>query len=224
MTAILFGSIGTLADTSELQREAFNAAFREHGLDWNWSQDEYQKLLADSGGAKRVAAYASERGEDVDADAIHRTKSENFQRGLRAGGIEPRPDVAETIAAARADGAKVALVTTTTPENLSALKEALAPGIELDSFDLVLDTTDVTEAKPSGDVYRLALKRLGETASGVIAIEDNVGGVSAANDAGLTVVAFPGENNADHDFSAADRRVDRLTVADLPVLSTSHSS
>src|SRR5579875_2388832 len=67
MTAVLFGSIGTLADTSELQREAFNEAFREHGLDWNWSRDEYRELLRDSGGAKRIAAYAQERGDTVDA-------------------------------------------------------------------------------------------------------------------------------------------------------------
>jgi hypothetical protein len=34
MSAILFGSISTLADTSELQRRAFNEAFSAHGLDW----------------------------------------------------------------------------------------------------------------------------------------------------------------------------------------------
>jgi hypothetical protein len=33
MTTVLFDSIGSLADTSELQREAFNEAFRAHGLD-----------------------------------------------------------------------------------------------------------------------------------------------------------------------------------------------
>ncbi len=222
MTAILFGSIGTLADTSERQREAFNAAFREHGLDWEWSQDEYRQLLAESGGAQRIGAYAESHGIDIDAAAVHGTKSEIFQRALRAGGIEPRPDVVATIQAARSDGAKVALVTTTSAENIAALKEALAPALDLNSFDLVLDSSDVSEVKPSGDVYRLALERLGEDAADVIAIEDNVGGVKAANDAGLTVVAFPGENNADHDFSAAERRTEHLTPGDLPLLSASH--
>ena len=33
MKAILFGSIGTLIETSDLQREAFNEAFKEAGLD-----------------------------------------------------------------------------------------------------------------------------------------------------------------------------------------------
>ena len=36
MSAILFGSISTIADTSELQRQAFNQAFKAHGLDWDW--------------------------------------------------------------------------------------------------------------------------------------------------------------------------------------------
>ena len=40
MPAILFGSISTVADTSELQREAFNQAFAEHGLDWRWDRDD----------------------------------------------------------------------------------------------------------------------------------------------------------------------------------------
>ena len=34
--AILFGSIGTIVETSELQRKSFNQAFSEAGLDWNW--------------------------------------------------------------------------------------------------------------------------------------------------------------------------------------------
>ena len=34
--AVLFGSIGTLAETSDLQRDAFNEAFKISGLDWFW--------------------------------------------------------------------------------------------------------------------------------------------------------------------------------------------
>ena len=39
MTAALFGSIGTVVDTSEIQRESFNRAFAEHGLSWSWGRD-----------------------------------------------------------------------------------------------------------------------------------------------------------------------------------------
>src|SRR5262249_41629106 len=104
MPAILFGSIGAVAETSELQRAAFNQAFEAHGLDWNWSREEYQDLLRESGGARRIAAFAAERGDDVDAAAVHETKSELFRRNLADAAPGPRESVPEVIAAARESG------------------------------------------------------------------------------------------------------------------------
>ena len=49
MPSILFGSIGSIADTSELQRQSFNQAFEQHKLDWYWSQDEYSEMLKKMG-------------------------------------------------------------------------------------------------------------------------------------------------------------------------------
>jgi HAD superfamily hydrolase (TIGR01509 family) len=224
MTAILFGSIGTLADTSELQRDAFNEAFKRHGLDWQWSQAEYQELLSESGGESRIRAYGESHGGDVDAAAVHATKSEIFQERLRDGGVSARSGVVATIEAARAAGAKVALVTTTSPANISALGEALKVELDIDGFDLLLSTEDVAEPKPAGDVYTLALERLGEQAADAVAIEDNVGGVTAAAAAGVSVLAFPGENNAGGDFTAASKRVAELSPEDLPMLSGSHGA
>ena len=215
MTAVLFGSIGTLADTSELQRAAFNEAFARHGLDWEWSQDEYRDLLARSGGRQRIASYAQARGEKVDADAVHRTKSEIYQRKLEQEPVRARAGVAEAIEQARRDGLKLGLVTTTSRGNLQALGRALQSTVDLDRFDLLVDLDDVSEAKPAPDAYRFALERLGESPDDVVAIEDNVGGVAAATAAGLTCVAFPGENNAGHDFTGAERTVDHISLDEL---------
>ena len=82
MSAILFGSISTLADTSELQRQAFNDAFEAYGLDWEWSRDDYASMLGSNGGAQRIEDYAASRGVDVDAAAVHAKKSEIFQELL----------------------------------------------------------------------------------------------------------------------------------------------
>lgn len=218
MTTLLFGSIGTLADTSELQREAFNEAFAQHGLDWNWTRDEYRELLRDSGGADRVAAYARDRGQDVDAAAIHTTKSELFQRTLEQGGVAARPGVVDTINEAKGAGAKIALVTTTSGDNVAALGRALDPEVKLDTFALVVDSSDVTQAKPAPDAYRYAIEQLGVSGDTCVAIEDNVGGVQAATDAGIACVAFPGENNAAHDFGAAAQRVTELRFAEIAPL------
>lgn len=213
MSAILFGSISTVADTSELQREAFNAAFAAHGLDWHWSREDYLPLLERSGGSARIAEHAQTAGDEVDAAAIHATKSELFQQRLAASGVTPRPGVAETIAAAGEDGVKVALVTTTAPENVSALIAAL--GDLGERFDLVMDGSAVPQPKPDGAAYAFALERLGEATGGCIAIEDNVAGVASASTAGLRCVAFPNENTAGHDFEQADERVERLEYAHL---------
>lgn len=157
MSAVLFGSIGALADTSEVQRKAFNEAFRAHQLDWNWSREEYRQLLQSSGGKDRIAAYAQSRGQDVDAAAVHQTKTEIFQKRLQEDGISPRPGVVQTISEARRDGAQVALVTTTSPDNVTALSEALRPQVDIGAFALVVDTTSVEHPKPAPDAYRYAL-------------------------------------------------------------------
>jgi HAD superfamily hydrolase (TIGR01509 family) len=205
MSAVFFGSISTIADTSELQRQAFNEAFAAQGLDWSWDRDEYREQLKGSGGALRIAEYAKARDEDVDADAVHAAKSEIFRKNLAASSIQPRPGVAETIA----------LVTTTSPENVAALLEAVQSQIPRDSFDLVVDVTQVEDAKPDRAAYVFALQKLDLQVDNAVAIEDNVGGVTAAVAAGLVCVAFPNENTAGHDFAKAAAVVDTIDFEQL---------
>lgn len=215
MSALLFGSISTIADTSELQRESFNEAFASHGLDWRWEPEEYRELLRGNGGADRIAAYASERGQDVDAAAVHATKSELFQQKALAGGLSARPGVLDALRSAKHAGGKVALVTTTSPANVAAVLQA-TEGLEPSDFDLLVDNEQVGESKPDPASYAYALTTLGEDAADVVAVEDNVGGVQAAQAAGVEVLAFPNANTAGHDFGSA-RVVDQLAATDLPV-------
>lgn len=215
MSAVLFGSIGTLAETSEIQRDAFNEAFRTHGLDWHWERADYLAMLAGSGGRNRIAAYARARGQDVDADAVHRSKSRLFQEFLATADVAPRAGVVDTIAAARAAGTKVGLVTTTSPENVAALLDVLGPDVRRADFDVVVDLAAVTDPKPAPAAYAFALTALGEEPTGCVAVEDNADGVIAAAAAGVPCVAFPGANTTDHPFAGARSVVDRLDPADL---------
>ncbi len=214
MPAILFGSISTLADTSEIQRDAFNRAFAEHGLDWTWDQEEYAGLLGSNGGRDRVAAYAADRGETVDADAVHATKSRIYQETLRSTDVAPRAGVVETFQAAKDQGLQVGLVTTTSADNLAALGDALAGKVDFAGFDVVVDQSKVSNRKPDAEAYSFALAQLGADASDAVAIEDNLGGVESARAAGVPVVAFPNGNTVTHDFGDV-RRVDALDLADL---------
>jgi HAD superfamily hydrolase (TIGR01509 family) len=218
MSAIFFGSIGTIADTSELQRQAFNQAFKTHGLDWCWNREEYLTMLEKSGGQQRIANYAASTGQIVDVEAIHRSKSEFFQKSLAESQVLPRFGVVETIQGAKNKGLKLALVTTTSQKNISSLLEALRPTIQATDFDLIVDASSVERPKPDQAAYAFALERLGEKPDDCIAIEDNLCGVEAAIAAGLNCVAFPGENSAGHDFEKAQHLVNRLDFDELQKL------
>jgi len=141
MPALLFGSIGVLAETSHLQRDAFNDAFREAGLDWHWSEADYRAMLSDAGGRDRIARYADERGEQVNADALHARKTALFQARLEQG-VPLRPGIEDAMAAARDKSWQIAFVTTTAPDkdcvavedNPDGLTAAKAAGISCIAF------------------------------------------------------------------------------------------
>lgn len=220
MSAILFGSISTLVDTSELQRRSFNDAFAQHDLDWNWSREDYRSMMGTNGGAQRIADFASSRGQDVDASAVHATKSERFRALLAETSVEPRPGVVETIAAAKDNGMRLGFVTTTSAENVAAVLTALESHIAANTFDVVVDGSDVEQGKPDPASYTFALKQLGEQAGECVAIEDNEGGVRAAAAADVTCVAFPNENTAGGDFAAATETVESLDPQQVRRLAT----
>ncbi len=219
MPALLLGSISTVADTSELQRQAFNQAFAEHGLDWRWDQGQYRAMLAKSGGQARIAEYAQSLGQTVDAKAIHETKSRIFQENLGKDQVAPRAGVVDTIKTAKVNGWKVGLVTTTSPANVTALLDALSPDLGAADFDVIVDVSSVDKPKPDPAAYAYALRNLGESAADCVAVEDNVGGVEAAAAAGVPVIAFPNQNTAGDDFTAAQRQVSELNANDLLALS-----
>lgn len=209
MQALIFGSIGSLVETSDLQRKAFNEAFAAHSLDWNWDRATYRTLLQRSGGQDRVARFAQDHGESVDATAIHALKSKIFQKSL-AQGVPLRPGVADTMALARTRDWRLALATGTSAANVDAI--LAATGLSRANFDIVLDAARGLAPKPAPDVFHAALEALDLSAQDALAIEDNPDGFRAARAAGLACVAFPGEL---HDPAAFDQSRAHQTTLDL---------
>jgi HAD superfamily hydrolase (TIGR01509 family) len=171
-------------------------------------------MLASSGGQARLAEYARSLGQTVDAQAVHDTKSKLFQQSLSTAELSPRPGVVDTITAARGRGWKVGLVTTTSRANVVALLESLAPAVTAEDFDVVVDADSVGLPKPAPDAYTFAVAALSVSPGECVAIEDNLGGVSAARAAGVPCVAFPNANTTSHDFGDT-RVVDHLDLDDI---------
>jgi HAD superfamily hydrolase (TIGR01509 family) len=91
----------------------------------------------------------------------------------------------------------------------------------LDRFATLAGVDRVAQGKPAPDVYLLACRELGADPARSVALEDSAHGVTAAQAAGLRVVAVPTALTRYTDLTAADRIVDSLsevTLADLAAL------
>ena len=205
LQAIIFGSIGTLTETSHMQRASFNAAFAEAGLDWHWNADEYARMVADgaSGGKARIAGYAAGRGmamADSMAQALHDRKSALFQAMMADEGLVPNPGVAELLVEARAAGLGLAMASTTSARNIAAMFAATRPVLTADMFDVVTSDAVVARGKPAPDVYLAVLESLGIRAETAVAIEDTLQSLAAPVAAGIVTLAVPGAIARNQDF------------------------
>ncbi|MEL6584269.1 MAG: HAD-IA family hydrolase [Pseudomonadota bacterium] len=213
LNALIFGAIGTLAETSDLQREAFNRAFRQSGLDWDWDAATYQRLLQTPGGARRIADEARSTGVMVDAAAVHSRKVANFRALVLERGIALRPGVADTLAAARAAGLKLGWATSTNPQTVALIREGLGQSLPADIFDHIGDSSDGRAPKPAPDAYLRALSAMGVSADAALAVEDTPESATAALAAGLACIAFAGEAAALRQFPPGCIRVEALSPA-----------
>ena len=70
LRALIFDVDGTLAETEDLHRQAFNRAFAELGLSWRWAPALYADLLTVMGGKERLAHYIDTQ-HPAEAEALH---------------------------------------------------------------------------------------------------------------------------------------------------------
>ena len=203
LEAILFGSIGKLVENSDLQRCAFNRAFAEAGLDWNWNIGTYKRLLAKSGGRNRIQNYAIQQGIDVDAHMIHQRKSEIFDDFIADGNLPLRLGVNDVMQFAIKTNIKLAFVTSTSQANIDAVLSALSSQIKRDDFDFIGNDKMVTEPKPSSEIYSKALFSLELLPQNCIAVEDTETSMKAALAASIRCIAFPGAYATKQDFNGA---------------------
>ena len=125
MKAVLFGSIGTLIETSDIQRESFNQAFKEAGLDWYWDQEDYTKLLKKSGGTKRIEDFAEKNNTNVNAKKIRERKTQIYNEKINSTIISPREGVLDVLEYALKNKFKIGFVTSTTLNNIESVFKTL---------------------------------------------------------------------------------------------------
>lgn len=202
LQAVLFDVDGTLADTEQDgHRIAFNAAFKQFELDWNWDIRLYGELLQVTGGKERIRHYI-ERYAPAFLDkkdlgewiaSLHKTKTKYFESLMEAGSIPLRPGVARLIQELRHEQVKLAIATTTTMENVTALLKSTLGEESIDWFDIIGAGDIVPLKKPAPDIYQWVLGQLNLPAHQCIAIEDSENGLKSALAADLpTLITVSG--------------------------------
>ena len=223
--ALLFDVDGTLADTErDGHRVAFNRAFAEAGLDWVWDVPLYGELLAVTGGKERIRHYVERyrSGDRLPPDfddlivRLHAAKTRHYTALLAEARIPLRPGVRRLLDEARRQGVRLAIATTTTSENISALlRHALAPDAAL-WFDVIGAGDVVAAKKPAPDIYHYVLERLGLSAAECVAFEDSENGLRASLAAGLATIVIVNDYTRTHDFHGAALVLDHLGEPDRP--------
>ena len=225
LAALIFDVDGTLADTErDGHRVAFNLGFQEAGLDWEWSPELYGELLAVTGGKERIRFYLEKYNTqfkkpgnfDEFVAGLHAAKTSFYTKLMSEGAIPLRPGVERLIHEARDAGMRLAIATTTTPENVTALLTYTLGSDSIDWFEVIGAGDIVPAKKPAPDIYHYVMEEMNLAPEQCIAFEDSYNGIRASVLARLTTIVTTNGYTAEDDFTGAAIVLDQMGEPDLP--------
>ena len=192
LKAVFFGSIGTVAETSEIQRRSYNLAFNRLNIDCYWNVANYCEMLKVPGGKDRLRNFTIPNISEEDVDKVHNLKEEIYAELIEREDIS-RIEFVEVFHHSKASDLKVGLITTTSEKNINSLSKALEDKVNFSDFDIITTSKDCKVPKPSPEIYQNALRKIGVSPNEAIAIEDTQVNLDASLSANINSILYPGE-------------------------------
>lgn len=215
--ALIFDCDGVLANTErDGHLVAFNRMWREKGVPWQWSLEQYAEKLKIGGGKERMASLA----EDPDFWAVfavpasaeawngivadwHRRKTEMYEELIASGTIPGRPGVKRLAEEAHAGGWTLAVGSTSSIPAVRAVLTHVMGEKTSGTFAGVFAGDMVKAKKPASDVYTMTAEKLGIAPSRCIVVEDSRNGLLAARAAGMRCIITLNDLTKGEGFSEA---------------------
>lgn len=218
LQALIFDVDGTVAETADLHRAAFNRAFDEHGIGWHWDREIYSNLMPVEFTLPKLRLFAlatqrSGHGHVPNFELLAKIaarKARLFADAVREGAARLRPGVARLMVEAQHQGLTLAAVSTSSRAETEALLSATLGFSALGWFSSLKTSENASLPNDAHALYQAVLKDLAIEGCRAIAIDDSGSGAQAAAACGIIVVATPGIYTSSNRFEMAG-----LVVSDL---------
>ncbi len=221
LRAVFWDVDGTIADTELCgHRVAFNLAFKDFDLDWNWNESQYLDLLKISGGFNRIIHYRNVLNSELsntECSKIQSRKRLHYKNLIQSGKIKVRDGVMRLIRDLSNFDIEQFIVTTSGRDSLEPfLKTSMST--HLNYFSGMITYEDVSRHKPFPDAYERALQLSKKSEVNCIAIEDSMIGVESAKAAKINCLLTlpPWAKTADNITRKANACVNSLGTYNKP--------
>ncbi len=203
---------GTILETEDYHRLAYNALFEELDIKKSWSKQDYVARLQTMGGNKFREVFEWMK---LPEDEYLETKTKLYQRktelyvelitrDLENGTLGLRPGIPRFFNEIMAAGVPISIATACVGWAAEKVVEAALGKQFFQSLAGFCGGESTAKHKPAPDIYLLAAEKSSVPTLACAVLEDTAHGMSAAKDAGMVCVVTPSEFAKNHQFPRAD--------------------
>lgn len=205
--AVVFDCDGTLADTESLADRAWAEALADRGY-----VVTVEDLRAVVGHPYAANVRYFQTRVDLGDPEVFRTRLRRRFLALLETELVLHDDAIDVVGSLAARGVPIGVASSSPHDHVVRVLEH---GGLSSAVQVIVGADDVDEHKPRPTPYLAAAAALGVAPEVCTAVEDTGVGVAAARAAGMFTVAVLRDHQTPRDLLAADRVVDRLTLAAL---------
>lgn len=213
--AVIFDMDGLMIDTEHLHHESFKIVLEEYGI----------TPVPNALGVIHISGISAEANWErfkehykFEADTQELTKAKNEAHlKLLQEKVDAMPGLLDLLKNLKTNGHKLAIASSSIRQHIDLIVKQL--GIA-DFFDAITSGEEVTDGKPSPDIFLKAAAKLDVNPSECVVIEDAMSGMQAAKAAGMYALVVPNEFTKNEDFGAADSVIPSLKEVNSSLLAS----